>query len=108
MSEGRKRQGKIGKVVDEVAVVRCAVGHGILREEVWKNGEGEVVRYNLAFINHEMFAGDNGRVLGYDTAHGEAHRHFGGKVEAMGRISYDVVLERFLAEVSELRMAEGI
>ncbi len=29
-----------------------------------------VTRYNLAYINHEMFQGDNGRVLGFDNATG--------------------------------------
>jgi hypothetical protein len=63
-----------------------------------------VVRYNLTFINHRIFAGDNGRVLGYDTAHGYAHRHYFGDVVALeGSLSYEKILERFIAEVEELR-----
>ncbi len=108
MSAARKRREQATKVVDEIAMLRCAVGHGIVREEVWKNAAGEVIRYNLAFINHEMFSGDNGRVLGYDTAHGEAHRHFYGRAEAIGQVNYDVVLDRFLAEVRDLRVTRDV
>lgn len=52
--------------------------------EVWQDATRKVVRYNLAFINHFMHGGDNGRVLGYDIAHGFHHRHFMGKVEKEG------------------------
>jgi hypothetical protein len=62
-----------------------------------------VVRYNLAFINFHLFAGDHGRVLGYDTAHGQVHRHFAGAVEAIEPAGYDDILERFIGEVNELR-----
>jgi hypothetical protein len=91
------------KIVDETSQVRCSKGMGLIREEVWEDSEGQVVRYNLAFIHHRIFAGDNGRVLGYDTAHGYAHRHYMGTVEAIELASYEDVLERFIAEVEELR-----
>ena len=94
---------KLWKCTDESALIRCAAGPGEVREEVWKDGDGRVVRYNLAFINHHLFAGDNGRVLGYDTAHGHVHRHFAGTVTPIAPVSYAVLLERFLAEVHELR-----
>ncbi|MBW4040060.1 MAG: hypothetical protein HIU91_14580 [Acidobacteria bacterium] len=42
----------------------------VLKEEVWMNAAGEVTRYSLAYIDPEVYAGDNGRVLGYDNAHG--------------------------------------
>lgn len=41
--------------------------------EVWGDvGKDKTVvtRYNLAYINQAMFQGDNGRVLGFDNAHG--------------------------------------
>ena len=60
--------------MDEEALVSCASGPGLLREEVWVDATGIVVRYNLAFINHFMTSKDNGRVLGYDNAHGTHHR----------------------------------
>ena len=90
------------KVVDAETKVHCAVGSGLIREETWELA-GAVVRYNLAFINHHLFAGDNGRVLGYDTSHGYAHRHYAGTTEAIGAMDYDDVFDRFLVEVAELR-----
>jgi hypothetical protein len=78
-------------------------GPGLIREEVWVDEAGEVGRYNLAFINHFMTRNDNGRVLGYDNAHGEPHRHFYGMVEMQKLESYDVLLERFLVEIAALR-----
>jgi hypothetical protein len=50
--ETTKRIGeKLSKVVDNSYTVRCAVGIGEFREEVWMNASGKEVRYNLAFIN---------------------------------------------------------
>jgi hypothetical protein len=48
----------------------------MLRREIGVDGQGHVVRYNLAYINHRIYAGDNGRVLGCDSAHGHHHRHY--------------------------------
>lgn len=76
-----KRTRKPRKVVEETTQVRCALGKGIMREEVWQNSRGDVVKYNLAFINHSFWAGDNGRVVGYDNSHGHHHRHYGGSQE---------------------------
>jgi len=90
-------------MIDEETLVLCASGTGLIREEVWIDGAGEVGRYNLAFINHFMTREDNGRVLGYDNAHGEAHRHFYGAVETIRPESYDILFERFLGEVRVLR-----
>jgi hypothetical protein len=42
------------KTTDEEAEISCIVGRGKLREEVWQDSTGKVVRYNLAFINHFM------------------------------------------------------
>ncbi len=91
------------KVTDESAIIRCAVGVGELREEVWIDASGKEVRYNLAFINHHLHAKDNGRVLGYDTAHGFLHRHYAGSIEKIDPTSYSDVFDRFLAEVEELK-----
>ena len=98
-----KETGKPRKVVDETTQVRCALGEGIIREEVWQDSRGAVTKYNLAFINHAVFAGDNGRVVGYDNSHGKHHRHFAGAVEKFAFVSYEKLLERFLDEVLELR-----
>jgi hypothetical protein len=91
------------KVVDETTQVRCASGRGIIREEVWQSANGEVLRYNLAFICHMLCTEDNGRVLGYDNQHGHHHRHFKGSVQPFNYAEYDKLLLRFLAEVEVLR-----
>lgn len=62
------------------------------------DGKGKVVRYNMAYINHDIFQGDNGRVLGYDNAHGVHHRHYKGKVEAVEFQSFGTIEECFEAE----------
>ena len=59
-------------------------GGGILQYEAWGYQEKDktvVTRYGIAYVNHTIFAGDNGRVLGYDNAHGYHHRHWMGSVE---------------------------
>jgi len=71
------------KIIDESHVISTKKGNGILRREVWVNGEGLVTRYNLAYINLRLFSGDNGRVIGFDNAHDFHHRHYFGKVEAV-------------------------
>ncbi len=103
MALSKLRVGKPVKVTDEAAAIRCAAGDGAIREEVWKDEEGSVVRYNLAFINFHLFAGDNGRVLEYDTAHGHAHRHFAGSMEVIEPAPYRKVRDRFIAEVDKLK-----
>lgn len=61
-----------------------------------------VTRYNIAYINHIVFSGDNGRVLGYDNAHGYHHRHWMGSVEPFEFKSYADVVERFRTEWKDL------
>ena len=80
-------------------------GGGILSYEVWgvvARGKTVVTRYNLAYINPLVFGGDNGRVLGYDNAHGEHHRHYMGKAEPVEIGSYEEAFNRFQAEWQEL------
>jgi len=58
---------------------------------------GRVVRYNLAYINHTMCQSDNGRVVGFDNAHGFHHRHFMGEIEPVGFVSFEDIEARFQA-----------
>ncbi len=102
------RADKPVKAADEAAVVRCAAGDGLIREERWEDSEGNVVRYNLAFINFHLFSRDNGRVLGYDTAHGQVHRHFAGNVNVVASAPFQEIFARFIAEVDNLRMREKL
>ena len=95
------------KTIDDEALVLCASGPGVIREEVWVGESGNVARYNLAFINHFMTRKDSGRGLGYGNAHGGPHRHFLGTVEKVGHEDYDRLADRFLDEVSALRKETG-
>ena len=63
------------KIVDETNYIPSKRGNGILRREVWVNSDNAITRYNLAYIQVALFSGDNGRVIGYDNAHGFHHRH---------------------------------
>jgi len=82
----------------------------MLRREIWVDGSGRVVRYNLAYINHLIYAGDDGRVLGYDSAHGHHHRHYRGKVIMVGFESFEQIEARFQREwnrqAKELKRAQ--
>ena len=80
-------------------------GGGLLSYEVWGSiakGVTTVTRYNLAYINPLIYAGDNGRVLGFDNAHDYHHRHFMGQVEAVDFVSYEATVERFQQEWQKL------
>jgi hypothetical protein len=98
---GRKRAGtkdEPTKVVDATH----PIGKAKTREEVWQDSTGKVVRYNLAFIDYHKCQKDNGRVLGYDSAHGYHHRHWMGTVEAIEFPGYEGLLTRFCKEVAGL------
>jgi len=80
-------------------------GGGILSYEVYgyvEKGATVVTRYNLAYINYEIFSKDNGRVLGFDNAHGSHHRHFMGVVEPVVFKSHEATLDRFQREWQEI------
>lgn len=88
-------------------------GGGVLRYEVWgyvENGKTLVTRYHIAYINHNLCSKDNGRVLGYDNAHGYHHRHYMGTVEACDFVSYEATVARFQREwmdvVSHLKRSQ--
>lgn len=83
------------KIIDETFTISRKRGNGLLRREVWVNRQGRVVRYNLAYINHAIHSGDNGRVVGYDNAHGFHHRHYLGKVEDVTFSSLEDIEARF-------------
>lgn len=67
----------------------------MLRREVWVGKDGRITRYNLAYINHNVHQGDNGRVIGYDNAHGFHHRHYFGAVEQVDFVSFEDIERRF-------------
>ena len=74
-----------------------------------KTGRQVITRYSLAWINPILFVGDNGRVLGFDNAHGFHHRHFMGVVEAVEYSNFEATFDRFVSEWQTLvqkRMAQ--
>ncbi len=90
------------KVVDEVHAIPTRRGNGKVRVETWVDKAGNVVRYNLAYINHSIFAGDNGRVLGYDSRHGSHHRHYLGTVTEIAFESFEQIEVLFEGELHQL------
>ena len=86
------------KVSDDSWSLSIKNGNGVLRREVWVDKQGKVVRYNLAYINHKFFQSDNGRVVGYDNAHGFYHRHLMGVVEPVKFKNFEDIEERFQAD----------
>jgi len=63
----------------------------MLRREIWVDGSGRVFRYNLGYINHLIYAGDDSRVLGDDSANGCHHRHYRGKITAVRFESFEQI-----------------
>ncbi|MGH9623477.1 MAG: toxin-antitoxin system TumE family protein, partial [Bryobacteraceae bacterium] len=62
---------------------------------------GRLLRYSLALIDTHKTGVDDGRVIGYDNAHGHHHRHCDGKVEIVEYGSYESIEKRFEAEIRE-------
>lgn len=90
--------------------LKAKSGGGLLSYEVWgykSQGKTVVTRYNLAYINHAICRKDNGRVLGFDNAHGYHHRHFMGKVESVEFESFEATQERFQQEWLEIVRTAG-
>jgi hypothetical protein len=83
------------KIVDETFTISRKRGNGLLRREVWVDHHGKVVRYNLAYISHAIYSGDNGRVIGYDNAHGHHHRHHMGEIEPVDFKGFEDIETRF-------------
>jgi hypothetical protein len=88
----------VRRAVGERLYLSKAKGGGMLRREVWVDRQGREVRSNLAYINHLVHAGDNGRVLGYDSAHGRHHHHYKGKTTIVSFESFQQIEARFQKE----------
>ena len=91
------------KLYDDTHHISRHRGNGLLRREVWVDKDGRITRYNLAYINHDVSQADNGRVIGYDNAHGFHHRHYFGLVEAVEFVSFEDVEQRFERDWIALR-----
>ncbi len=97
------RRADLRKDTDYETRFRCAGGIGILREEVWLDGKGDIVRYNLALLLPHLSKVDNGRVLGFDNAHGSHERHFYGEVRPVPFKGYLATAKRFYREAETIR-----
>ncbi len=62
-----------------------------------------MVKYNLAYIDFHLCQSDNGRVVGYDNAHGFHEKHFKGTVTKVGFTTYERKAKAFYTEVRKLR-----
>lgn len=92
----------VGKVVDERLYLSRRKGGGVLRREIWTDSHGAVVRYSLAYVSPLIYAGDHGRVLGYDMARGSHHRHYMGKVSEVAFGRFERIEARFYREWAAL------
>ncbi len=102
MVDKRKTKIKFKKVVSEQFPINAKRGGGILKIDVWENENGEVVKYSLAYINHLVFSGDNGRVIGYDNTHNFHHKHYFGEISEVDDFeSYQDLVDRFEKEIKE-------
>ena len=90
------------KIRDERHKISNKRGNGQLRRETWEDEQGNITRYNLAYINHQLYPGDNGRVVGFDNQHGYHHRHFMGKTESIEFTSFEALENQFYQEWSSL------
>lgn len=79
-------------------IIPARLGGGILKELVDQDESGKLQRYALAYINHAIFAGDNGRVLGYDNAHGYPHRHYMGQITPEPNLTWEEIRAKFEEE----------
>jgi hypothetical protein len=92
------------KTVDETHMISEKRGNGKLRREIWVDEvTRQVTRYNLAYINHRLHGGDNGRVVGYDNAHDGHHRHYFGEVKPIDFVSFEDIEDRFEQDWIALR-----
>ena len=105
---GTKRTGRplVQKVVDDTIYLKRPRRGAMLKEEVWHDLDGQVVKYSLAYINPAICGADNGRVLGYDNSHDHHHRHFMGKQQSFEFTGYEALAERFYHEVRDLWRSE--
>ncbi|HTP65409.1 MAG TPA: hypothetical protein VMJ66_08465 [Geobacteraceae bacterium] len=83
------------KIADDIFMAPWDQGNGQLRREVWVDGEGKVTRYDLAYINPGTFAGEEGKVLGYDFLDGRFHCHLKGSTTEITLESFEELEDIF-------------
>ncbi|HHS91848.1 MAG TPA: transcriptional regulator [Campylobacterales bacterium] len=95
------KKNRYTKIIDEKFVLPSQKGGGVIKFEAWEYEE-QIVKYNMAYINKNIFPNDNGRVLGYDNSHNYHHKHYLGDIyEVDDFISYEELVERFQNDIKE-------
>ena len=91
-------------IIDQSPKISDKRGNGKLRREVWVDEVTKrITRTSLAYINHNIYQGDNGRVVGYDNAHDGHHRHYFSVVQAIEFISFEDIEARFEQDWTALK-----
>src|SRR3990167_11123699 len=99
MNKIKKRKIKSERLlVDEAFTLQKSKGNGVLKRRIWVDEDDKVTRYSMAYINHHIYSGDNGRVLGHDNAHNYHHRHHMGKTEPVDFKNLEDIEIRFQQE----------
>jgi hypothetical protein len=99
MKNKKPRKIKTEHLIEDDAIkLHKSKGNGILRRQIWVDNAGKVTKYSLAYINHLIYAGDHGRVLGYDNAHGYHHKHYLGNIEPVAFTTFSELEKRFQQE----------
>ena len=110
MAALRDSRDRLTKVLDS----RHTTRGGLIRLEAWMNSHTkQVVKYNLAYVNHH-FPRDNGRLLGFDNDHLYPgfttlhHCHWHGRVyEDQKFVSFTKTLDRFQRHLMRLKRTLG-
>lgn len=97
-----KKKTIIRLLYDECTTLPKSKGNGQLIRKVSVDENDRIVRYNLAYINHNLCQLDNGRVLGYDNAHNYHHKHYMSREEPIKFINYEEIEKCFQGEFEVL------
>ena len=89
------------KAIDEHFIIPHKRGGGVIKFEAWEY-ENKIVKYNMAYINKNIFSNDNGRVIGYDNSHNFHHKHYFGEITELDDfINYQELVKRFRDDLKE-------
>jgi hypothetical protein len=89
------------KVIDEQFILPYEQGGGIIKFEAWEY-ENHIVKYNMVYINKNIFSNDNGRVMGYDNSHDFHHKHYFGQITELDDfVNYQELVNRFRDDLKE-------
>jgi hypothetical protein len=92
---GKRKESQLERL-DDSFKIPDKKGNGQIRIQYLKNSEtGAVLTYSMAYINDAICSVDNGRVIGYDNAHGVHHKHDMGAYIPVEFESFEMTFELF-------------